>query len=52
MSPDTVNVPLDYPNHELYKKLVGQHYDAIRMDDDLIGDILNALKTYELDKIR
>lgn len=50
VSPDTVNVPLDYPNHELYKKLVAQHYDAIRMDDDLIGDILNALKTYELDK--
>ena len=50
VSPDLVKVPQDYPNHELYKKLVAQHYNAIRMDDDLVGDILEALKKYDLDK--
>ena len=39
-----MEVPKDYPNNDIFKKVVAQHYDAIRMDDSLIGEILMGLK--------
>ena len=39
VDPARVTVPADYPNNEIYRGVVAQHYDAIRMDDDLIGEI-------------
>ena len=45
VDPARVTVPADYPNNEIYRSVVAQHYDAIRMDDDLIGEILRGLKS-------
>ncbi len=42
--PASVTVPSDYPQNELYREVVAQHYDAIRKDDDLIGEVLQGLK--------
>ena len=42
--PAEVTVPPDYPQNEIYRKVVAQHHDAIRVDDDLIGEILSGLK--------
>lgn len=50
VSPSDVTVPADYPNNEVFKKWVAQHYDAIRMDDALIGRIVSGLKEAGLDK--
>lgn len=50
VSPKNVTVPADYPNNQIFKEVVAQHYDAIRMDDDLIGKILQSLKDTGLDK--
>ena len=50
VKPEAVTVPADYPNNELFKEVVAQHYDAIRMDDDLIGNILRSLKETGLDQ--
>lgn len=44
VDPATVTVPPDYPQNQLYREVVAQHYDAIRKDDDLIGRILQGLK--------
>jgi len=44
VDPSKVTVPPDYPQDEVYRKVVAQHYDAIRKDDDFIGRILNGLK--------
>lgn len=44
VDPNSVGVPSDYPDNAVYRKVVAQHYDAIRMDDDLIGEILSGLK--------
>ena len=43
--PSTVTVPADYPQNDLYRKVVAQHCDAVRVDDDHIGKILAGLKT-------
>ena len=45
VDPARVTVPADYPNNEIYRGVVAQHYDAIRMDDDLIGEILRGLES-------
>ena len=45
VDPASVTVPADYPNNEIYQTVVAQHYDAIRMDDDLIGEILRGLES-------
>ena len=37
VNPFSVQVPKDYPDNEVFKKVVAQHYDAIRKDDKLIG---------------
>jgi len=50
VSTDSVKVPADYPNNDVFKKVVAQHYEAIRMDDSLIGNILNGLKQAGLEK--
>lgn len=50
VNPNEVKVPLDYPNNKIFKDVIAQHYDAIRKDDDLIGDILKALKQSGLDE--
>ena len=39
-----MNVPKDYPQNQIYRQIVAQHYDAIRRDDDRVGKILNDLK--------
>ena len=46
--PSKVTVPADYPQNDLYRKVVAQHCDAIRVDDDHIGKILEGLKTSSL----
>ena len=43
--PATVTVPADYPQNDLYRETVAQHYDAIRTDDEHIGRILKGLET-------
>ena len=37
-------VPADYPQTDLYRKIIAQHCDAIRSDDDRIGAILGELQ--------
>jgi N-sulfoglucosamine sulfohydrolase len=44
VDPNSVTVPPDYPQDDVYRKVVAQHYDAIRMDDDFIGKVLQGLK--------
>ncbi len=42
--PASVTVPPDYPQNQIYREVVAQHHDAIRMDDDLIGRIMENLE--------
>ncbi|MCP4887824.1 MAG: sulfatase [Planctomycetaceae bacterium] len=42
--PATVTIPADYPQNDLYREVVAQHYDAIRKDDDFIGSVLQGLQ--------
>lgn len=44
VNPNKVSVPADYPDNEIFRKVVAQHYDAIRVDDKIIGQILQALE--------
>jgi arylsulfatase A-like enzyme len=44
VDPATVTVPPDYPQNQIYREVVAQHYDAIRKDDDFIGEALAGLK--------
>ena len=44
VDPSTVTVPPDYPQNDMYRTVVAQHYDAIRKDDDFIGQVLKGLK--------
>jgi arylsulfatase A-like enzyme len=44
VDPASVEVPADYPQNQLYREVVAQHYDAIRMDDDFIGTVLAGLE--------
>lgn len=44
VDPTDVTVPPDYPPNDLYRSIVAQHYDAIRMDDDAIGELLSGLE--------
>ena len=48
--PQSVTVPADYPDNQIYRETVAQHYDAIRTDDDHIGRILNGLKAAGLEE--
>ena len=42
---DSVTVPPDYPQNGLYREVVAEHYDSIRMEDDRVGSILQGLRT-------
>jgi N-sulfoglucosamine sulfohydrolase len=42
--PNSVTVPPDYPQNQIYREVVAQHYDAIRSEDDAVGKILKGLK--------
>ena len=42
--PSSVTVPADYPQNQLYREVVAEHYDSIRKDDDFIGNALKGLK--------
>lgn len=42
--PASVTVPPDYPQNQLYREVVAEHYDSIRKDDNFIGEILAGLK--------
>ncbi len=46
--PRSVTVPADYPQTDLYREVVAQHFDAIRADDLIIGRILDALESDNL----
>jgi N-sulfoglucosamine sulfohydrolase len=48
--PGSVTVPADYPDNEIYRETVAQHYDAIRTDDDHIGKILEGLTAVGLEE--
>ncbi|MGC6455202.1 MAG: sulfatase [Coraliomargaritaceae bacterium] len=50
VDPSQVTVPADYPDNAIYQQVVAQHYDTIRMDDDLIGEILEGLREAGLDQ--
>ncbi|MDG2103424.1 MAG: sulfatase-like hydrolase/transferase [Pirellulaceae bacterium] len=39
-----VTIPADYPQTELYREIVAEHYDSARMDDRVIGKILDRLE--------
>lgn len=42
--PAKVTVPGDYPQNQLFREVVAEHYDSARMDDGIIGKILEQLK--------
>lgn len=44
VDPAKVTVPADYPQNQLYREVVAEHYDSIRGDDENIGRILDELK--------
>ena len=44
VNPNNVAVPADYPNNKIFKEVVAQHYEAIRVDDNIIGKIIQQLK--------
>ena len=44
VNPNNVAVPADYPNNKIFKEVVAQHYEAIRVDDNIIGKIILQLK--------
>ncbi|MEM9943144.1 MAG: sulfatase, partial [Planctomycetota bacterium] len=39
-----VKIPLDYPQNDLYREVVAEHFDSARMDDGNIGRILDRLR--------
>lgn len=48
VDPASVTVPADYPQDEIHRKIVAQHHDTIRSDDQVIGGILAKLKADNL----
>jgi len=50
VNPSEVRVPADYPDNKVFRGVIAQHFDAIRKDDDLIGNILKGLKEAGLDQ--
>lgn len=39
-----VTIPGDYPQNDLYREIVAEHFDSARMDDGIIGGILDRLE--------
>ena len=50
VDPKIVRVPNDYPDNEIFQSVVAQHYEAIRIDDKIIGEILKQLEETGLSK--
>lgn len=48
--PAVVTVPHDYPQNQLYRETVAQHYDAIRKEDITVGKVLAKLEEHGLTK--
>jgi arylsulfatase A-like enzyme len=48
VSAEEVAVPADYPDDSVFREVVAQHYDAIRSEDDRVGEILEALEAVGL----
>jgi N-sulfoglucosamine sulfohydrolase len=42
--PASVTVPPDYPQNQLYREVVAEHFDSIRLEDDTVGRILKGLR--------
>ncbi len=40
----SVTIPADYPQDEMHREIVAEHYDSARKDDQIIGDILKRLE--------
>ena len=40
----SVTIPGDYPQNEIYREVVAEHFDSARMDDGIIGKILSRLE--------
>ena len=40
----TVTIPGDYPQNDIYREVVAEHFDSARMDDGIIANILDRLK--------
>ncbi len=47
-NPKDVTVPDDYPQNEMFRKIVAQHCDTLRSDDEVIGNILKQLDDHDL----
>jgi arylsulfatase A-like enzyme len=44
VDPAVVPVPPYYPDHPVYRKDIAHHYDTILKMDEIVGDIIEALK--------
>jgi arylsulfatase A-like enzyme len=44
VDPSDVEVPPYYPDHPVYRKEIAHHYDTILKMDQIVGDIIEALK--------
>jgi arylsulfatase A-like enzyme len=44
VDPSEVDVPPYYPDHPVYRQSIARHYDTILKLDDIVGDIIAALK--------
>ncbi len=44
VDPETVAVPPYYPDHPVYRNEIAHHYNTILKMDEILGDIINALK--------
>lgn len=40
-----VTIPADYPQTDLYREIVAEHFDSARMDDGIIAGILERLES-------
>ncbi|MDA7905300.1 sulfatase [bacterium] len=45
---DSVTIPGDYPQNDIYREVVAEHFDSARMDDGVIGKILSRLADDDL----
>ena len=45
---NAVTIPRDYPQNDIYREIVAEHFDSARMDDGTIDDILKRLEVDNL----
>lgn len=48
VKPDQVTVPPYYPDHAIYREEIAHHYNTILRMDEILGEIISALKEDEL----